>query len=82
MIIEAAELVQKHFPQVAIEHTPADPLIPKRGTLDISKAQELLGFAPTISIDAGIPRYVESYAKLSVTHPEVDLKSSAPFKHE
>ena len=82
MIIEAAELVQKHFPQVEIEHTPADPLIPKRGTLDISKAQELLGFAPTISIDAGIPRYVESYEKLSVTHPEVDVKNSAPFKHE
>lgn len=82
MIIEAAHLVQSHFPTVEIEHTPPDPLRPKRGTLDISKAQELLGFAPAISIDAGVPRYVESYEKLAIRHPEVDLRTSAPFKHE
>ena len=37
-----------------------DGMYPKRGTLDISKAKELLGYNPSIDIEEGLKHYIES----------------------
>ena len=37
-----------------------DGKYPKRGTLDISKAKDLLGFNPTVNLEGGLKRYIDS----------------------
>ena len=37
-----------------------DGMYPKRGTLDISKAKELLGYNPSVDIEEGLKCYIES----------------------
>jgi nucleoside-diphosphate-sugar epimerase len=63
-IAEVAELVRERFPDLEIEHTERDRLMPERGTLSVAKARELLGYAPESPIEAGIPKYVDWYQQL------------------
>jgi nucleoside-diphosphate-sugar epimerase len=37
-----------------------DGKYPKRGTLDISKARELLGFFPSVNLEEGLKQYINS----------------------
>jgi nucleoside-diphosphate-sugar epimerase len=37
-----------------------DGKYPKRGTLDISKARDLLGFNPTVNLEEGLSQYIAS----------------------
>jgi nucleoside-diphosphate-sugar epimerase len=37
-----------------------DGKYPKRGTLDISKAKDLLGFNPTVNLEEGLRQYISS----------------------
>ena len=53
-----AEQVIKRFPKIMVVHQPRDALMPERGTLDISKARELLGYEPCFPIEAGFERYI------------------------
>ena len=34
-------------------------IYPRRGTLDISRAQKLLGYEPKVNFDEGLKRYYE-----------------------
>jgi UDP-glucuronate 4-epimerase len=43
----------------AIQDTGAHKLYPKRGTLDIMRANDLLGYKPRMSFDEGLKKYYE-----------------------
>ena len=52
-------ILRTHFPDLRIEHRPKPDHVPLRGTLDVGKAQRLLGFVPKVSLEEGVARYVE-----------------------
>ncbi len=58
---EMAEILKNHFGGVNIQYSPKDKLTPDRGTLNIDKAKDLLGYKPSNSIDIGYPKYIEWY---------------------
>jgi len=60
-IRDVAGIVQEHFPDVEIEEGERDRLMPKRGTLSVAKARDLLGYAPENPIEIGLPKYIEWY---------------------
>ena len=63
-ILELANIIREHFPDVKIEHVERDRLMPIRGTLSIKKAQRVLGYSPKNPIDIGIPKYIAWYREL------------------
>lgn len=62
---ELAQIVQAHFPDVEIEHSERDRLMPERGTLSVEKARAALGYEPRHPIEVGIPKYIEWYRSLN-----------------
>ncbi len=58
---EMAEILKDYYSDIKINYNPKDDLTPDRGTLNISKAQELLGYNPKYSINEGYKKYIEWY---------------------
>lgn len=58
---EAAELAISVAGQGRLEIADRDLSFPKRGRLDISRAQQDLGYAPTVNVEEGFRRYYEWY---------------------
>jgi len=58
---EMAEILKGHFDGVNINYIPKDSLTPNRGTLNVDKARNLLGYEPQNSIDDGYPKYIQWY---------------------
>jgi nucleoside-diphosphate-sugar epimerase len=63
-ITDLADLVRAEFPAVAVDRVERDNLMPVRGTLNVDKARDLLGYNPQNPIDIGIPKYVHWYREL------------------
>lgn len=57
-LLQYAECLKKHFPDLRYEVTERDAFRPKRGTLSIEKAKRLMGFEPQYSLEDGIDEYV------------------------
>jgi nucleoside-diphosphate-sugar epimerase len=62
---ELVTIVQQHFPEVEVEYVERDKLRPFRGTLRIDKARDVLGYAPQVSLEDGLDRYVSWYRDLT-----------------
>ena len=60
-ISDLIEILKNHFNEIKIEKKPRDKFMPERGTLDINKAKNLLGYKPGYSIDNGYNAYIEWY---------------------
>jgi nucleoside-diphosphate-sugar epimerase len=58
---EMAEILKDHFEGININYLPKDKLTPDRGTLNVDKARDLLGYQPENSIDVGYPKYINWY---------------------
>lgn len=56
-LLEYAQTLQKYFPDLEYEITERDAFRPKRGTLSIQKAKDLLGYNPEYSLEKGIEEY-------------------------
>jgi nucleoside-diphosphate-sugar epimerase len=63
-IDEMVAILLKHFPEVRVNYTPRDKLMPSRGTLSMAKAERLLGFKPNYPVEKGFPKYIEWYQDL------------------
>ena len=64
-LLELAEIVRAHFPQLRIRQAGADPVTrPKRGAMAIDKAARVMGFSPKYSLEDGVAAYVEFYRDL------------------
>ena len=54
--------MQMHFYLgIKINYIPKDHLTPDRGTLNVNKAKNLLGYNPQSPIDIGYPKYIQWY---------------------
>lgn len=61
-IIDAANIVNNHHAiRQEIVYTKRNGLMPKRGTLSILSAKNLLGYKPWYGIERGIPEYMRWY---------------------
>ena len=58
---EMAEILKDHFEGININYLPKDSLTPDRGTLNVDKARDLLGYQPENTIDVGYPKYIQWY---------------------
>jgi nucleoside-diphosphate-sugar epimerase len=58
---EMAEIMKDHFDGIKINYIPKDNLTPDRGTLNVDKARNLLGYNPQNSIKDGYPKYIQWY---------------------
>ncbi len=58
---ELAELLKSEFPKVNINYAGRDKFIPERGTLNVSKAKELLDYAPQFNLEKGYIKYIKWY---------------------
>ena len=59
-VIDAANIIAPHF-EAVVNRSNKAPDGPNRGTLDISKAVEMLGYRPEYPIELGIPEYIKWY---------------------
>ena len=66
-----AQIVNSEFPGITIQHSERSSLVPERGTLDISKARQLLGYSPSFPVDMGFRRYIEWYRELQTQDPSL-----------
>lgn len=80
-LLDAATLVTARFPGSTIQHLHRDPLVPKRGALDIGKAQRLLSFEPQWTASTGINAYVDWYLELQARAPQL-FAIDAPLSNE
>lgn len=60
-LADMAEIMRAHMPEAAIRYVPKDRLQPNRGTLNIAKARDILGYAPSHPLDIGFVRYIGWY---------------------
>ena len=58
-LLEYVQELEKYFPEINYEITPRDEFRPKRGTLSINKARELLDYNPSYSLEKGIKEYYD-----------------------
>lgn len=56
-----ADILKEYFPKVRIEYKDDDPFIPKRGTLDINKAKNLIDYSPQYNLEIAYPKYIDWY---------------------
>ena len=81
-LMEVAELVHAAFPDVAVRHVERSALVPERGTLDVTKARELLDYQPEYPVATGFPKYIEWYRDLFQGFSADDLAHVEPQANE
>ena len=69
-----AELVREHFPTTKLKSINRDKLMPKRGTLNVDKANSLIGYNPNWSLNKGYPKYIEWYKKFAENNKDLFKK--------
>ena len=69
-----AEIVQKYFPDVKLHNINRDKLMPKRGTLNVDKAKDLIGYNPSWPLEKGYPKYLEWYKNFAYNKPNLFKK--------
>jgi nucleoside-diphosphate-sugar epimerase len=77
-----ANIVREEFPGISVTHTPRNTLVPERGTLDVSKAKSLLGYAPEFDVDRGFRRYIGWYRDLFARFDDTKLSGIEPQSNE
>jgi len=61
---EMAAIVQAEFPGIKVSHVERDALMPERGTLDVSKANVLLGYRSQNPLEVDFRKYIRWYRGL------------------
>jgi nucleoside-diphosphate-sugar epimerase len=56
-IEDVAKIIQEEI-DVPIKHIPPNPNLPRRGTLEITRAETDLGYKPSYSLEAGVGKYL------------------------
>jgi|SRR5579872_158659 len=64
-LTELYDLLRERYPDMPVEvSTKAEDFRPKRGALDVSKARELVGYAPQYSLERGVEEYLAFLSSL------------------
>lgn len=64
-LLEFAEILKEHFPELKLKVEPMKVYRPRRGALSIKKARERLGFDPKYSLEQGVKKYIEFYRRVT-----------------
>ncbi len=70
-IADMSEIIKKNFPQIKIKNVERDKLMPKRGTLNVDKARDLIGYNPSWPLDKGYPQYINWYKNFVSENPKL-----------
>ena len=62
---DMAKIIKSEFNNIEVIHTERDNLVPKRGTLDISKAKDLIDYNPANNLEVGYKKYINWYKEFS-----------------
>ena len=79
---KVASIVQEEFPGISVRHEPRNALVPERGTLDVSKAESLLGYEPEFDVDRGFRKYISWYRELFSRFDASKLSGFEPQSNE
>ena len=60
-INELVDVLTQEFPNVKILYKEREKFMPERGTLDVTKAKEKLGYSPKNSLEIGYVKYINWY---------------------
>lgn len=60
-IADLVQILQQHLPPINIRQIEWDRLTPRRGTLSIDKARELLDYRPQFPLEQGLVKYLNWY---------------------
>jgi len=60
---QMADIIKQYFKNVEVNYIPKDRLTPDRGTLNVQKAKDLVGYSPQFPLEIGYPKYIEWYKK-------------------
>lgn len=58
---EIVEIVRSRYPKIKVRHIDRDGLMPERGTLSVAKAEKLVGYKASWSLEKGMARYIDWY---------------------
>ena len=61
---EMADILKSNFSNINIKYKSKDRLTPDRGTLNIEKAQRMIGYKPTYPIEIGYVKYIDWYKNI------------------
>lgn len=64
-ISELIDILKKNFSNINVLKKSKESFMPERGTLNIEKAKELIGYNPHYSIEEGYQKYIEWYKSFS-----------------
>ena len=63
---EVVGILRKYFPTLTVEYSPWDSAYPSRNSLNIEKAQVLLGYQPEYPLERTIKAYLDWYAEFPI----------------
>lgn len=61
---DMVEILKEYFPNISVEYTPKDRLMPDRGTLSVERARKLIGYEPQWPLEKGFRKYIEWYRNM------------------
>ena len=70
-IADMAEIIKQYFPDIEVKNVERDKLMPKRGTLNVDKARDLIGYNPSWPLEKGYPKYIDWYKKFTNENPKL-----------
>lgn len=70
-IADMSTIVKQHFPDTKIKNVERDKLMPKRGTLNVDKARDLIGYNPSWPLVKGYPKYIDWYKNFIKEKPNL-----------
>ena len=70
-ISDLVEILRGEIPDLEVTYEAPDDLMPERGTLDVTKAKNLIGYAPEWPLERGLTRYLNWYRELFDEHPDL-----------
>ena len=59
------EIIREEFPMLEVKQAERDRLMPRRGTLCVDRAREIIGYDPRWPIDLGMPEYMDWYRRVT-----------------
>jgi len=77
-VLDMAEAVRAHFPDVKIEHVPARPGDYRGREVSADRAAQLLDWRPTTSFQDGVRQYVEWYQAERADHGRLAAAGRRP----
>ena len=60
-IIDLIKILEENFDDIKVKKKPREAFMPERGTLDITKAKNLINYQPQNPIEIGYQKYINWY---------------------